>query len=70
MATWRTATSRTECARIPGSPGMPSITMATMTTPTSADDSRRAAIRRTAWAMGVCAVLVYAAFLYSAMSGS
>lgn len=44
--------------------------MATMTTPTSADDSRRAAIRRTAWAMGVCAVLVYAAFLYSAMSGS
>lgn len=34
------------------------------------DPTRRAAIRRTAWAMGVCAALVYAAFLYAAMGGS
>ena len=45
------------------------VTWTTMTTPAPAPtpDPRRAAIRRTAWALAAIALLSYGVFLYSVM---
>ena len=64
MATWPTATSPTEDVRRPPGRRQPD-----MTTPNDkpVPDTRRRGIRRTAWAVGIVAVGIYAAFLLSVM---